>query len=174
MKSKKKLVVVAIFTAICLLISYLESLLPSIFRFLPFAKIGLSNIVILYTLVCYGIGEGILVMGLKCLVMGLISGNPFMILYSLAGGLLSVVAEYFLIKLSKNGLPTISSVGAIFHAFGQICMACILTGSSAPFIYLPHLAVFGVVSGLCIGLIVWIMVCKIPEKLVYAKDPKND
>ena len=172
MKSKKKLAGIGIFTAVCLLISYLESLLPSLFPFLPFAKIGLSNIVILYTLVCYGIGEGILVMGLKCLIMGLISGNPFMILYSLAGGLLSVLVEFFLIKLGKNGLPSISAVGAIFHALGQVSMASILSGSPAAFVYFPHLAVFGIVSGLCIGTLVWILVSKIPEKLIYSKDDK--
>lgn len=170
MKNKKRLAVVAIFTALCLLLSYLESLLPSIFPFIPFAKLGLSNIVILYTLICFGIGEGILVMGFKCLIMGLISGNPFMILYSLMGGILSVAVEFFLIKLGKNSIIAISAAGGIFHALGQVAMASILTGSSAPFVYLPHLTIFSAIAGILTGFLVWVLVARIPEKLIYSKN----
>lgn len=172
-KNKKKLVVIAILVALCLLISYLESLLPSIFYFLPYAKIGLSNVVILFTLVSYGLLEGIFVMGFKCLIMGIITGNPFMILYSLAGGLLSVLVEYFLIKLGKNGLMAISSVGGVFHALGQVAMASALTGSSAPFVYMPHLAIFGVVAGLVTGFLTYVLIRYIPEKVVYNSDKKE-
>lgn len=174
MKSKKKLLIVAIFTAISVLLGYLESLIPPVFSFLPYARIAISDIVILFTVLCYGIGEGILVMGIKCLVVGLISSNPFMILYFIVSGLLTVIVEYFLIKLGKNGIIAIGAIGGMFSAFGQIAMASILTGTVAPFTYFPHLAIFGTIQGLIIGTLSWILVKYIPENLIYTKNSKDE
>lgn len=174
MKSKKKLLIVAIFTAISVLLGYLESLIPPVFSFLPYAQISISDIVILFTVLCFGIGEGILVMGIKCLILGLIASNPFMILYFIVSGLLTVLVDYFLIKIGKNSLIGIGTIGGLFSAFGQIAMASILTGTLAPFTYFPHLAIFGTIQGLIIGVIAWILVKYVPENLIYSKNSKDE
>lgn len=174
MKSKKKLLIVAIFTAISVLLGFLESLIPPVFSFLPYARIEISSIIVFFTVICYGLGEGILVMGVKCLVIGLISSNPFMILYFLVSGLLEVIVEYFLLKIDKIGIPSIGAVSGTFIAFGQIAMASILTGSLAPFVYFPHLAVYGMVQGVFVGLITWILVKYIPTNLIYSKNGKDE
>lgn len=174
MKSKKKLLIVTIFTAISVLLGYLESLIPPVFSFLPYARITISDIAILFTVLCYGLGEGILVMGIKCLVLGLLSSNPFMILYFIVSGLLTVLVDYFLIKIGKNSLIGIGAIGGLFSAFGQIAMASILTGTVAPFTYFPHLAIFGTIQGLIIGTIAWILVKYVPENLIYSKNSKDE
>jgi len=169
----KKLAVLGVLAAMCIIIGYLESLMPPIFPFLPFAKLGFSNIVVLFTLIIYGIGEGFLVLGIKCLVLGLIAGNPMMIIYSLAGGLLSMFTEFLLLRLKANSLPAISSAGGVMHGFGQIVVACVFAGSGAPFYYLPHLALFGAIAGIVTGFIVFFIVKKLPEKVIYLKQ-NND
>lgn len=174
MKSKKKLLIVAIFTAISVLLGFIESLIPPVFSFLPYARIEISNIIVFFTVICFGLGEGILVMGIKSLVVGLISSNPFMILYFLVSGLLAVIVEYFLLKLDKLGIPSIGAVSGLFIAFGQIAMASILTGSTAPFVYFPHLAIFGMIQGLIVGVITWVLVKYIPTNLIYSKNGKDE
>lgn len=172
-KSLRKLAVLGILAAMCSLIGYLESLMPAIFPFLPFAKIGLSNIVILFTMIVYSPLEGFLVLGPKCIIVGLLSGNPMMILYSVAGGVLSMLAMFGLLKCKLFSLPAVSSVGGFTHCFGQICVACLLSGSSAPFYYLPHLGIFGAIAGIITGLLVYLVVKKLPMTLIYKGEDKE-
>lgn len=171
-KSLRKIAVLGILACMCSLIGYLESLMPSIFPFLPFAKIGLSNVVVLFTIIIYSPLEGFLVLGPKCLIVGLLSGNPMMILYSLAGGLLSMFSMFGLLKTKLFSLPAVSSVGGFFHCFGQICVASVLSGSSAPFYYLPHLGIFGAIAGIITGLLVYLVVNKIPQRVIFKGDEK--
>lgn len=171
-KSLRKLAVLGILAAMCSLIGYLESLMPSIFPFLPFAKIGLSNVVVLFTIIIYSPLEGFLVLGPKCLIVGLLSGNPMMILYSLAGGLLAMFSMFGLLKTKLFSIPAVSSVGGFVHCFGQICVASLFSGSSAPFYYLPHLGLFGGIAGIVTGLLVYLVVNKIPSKIIYKGEDK--
>ena len=169
----KKLAVLGVLSALCIMIGYLESLMPPIFPFLPFAKLGFGNIVVLFTLIIYGAGEGFLVLGIKCLVLGLIAGNPMMILYSLGGGLLSMAIEFLLLRLKVNSLPAVSCAGGAMHGLGQIAVGSIFAGSAAPFYYLPHLSLFGGIAGIVTGIIVFFLVKKLPEKIIYVQE-KND
>ncbi|MBQ7652979.1 MAG: Gx transporter family protein [Clostridia bacterium] len=169
----KKLAVLGVLSAMCIMIGYLESLMPPIFPFLPFAKLGFGNIVVLFTLIIYGIGEGFLVLGIKCLVLGLIAGNPMMILYSLGGGLLSLGVEFLLLRLKANSIPAVSCAGGAAHGLGQIAVGSAFAGSGAPFYYLPHLSIFGSIAGIVTGIIVFFIIKKLPEKVVYIQD-KNE
>lgn len=169
----KKLAVIGVLSAMCIMIGYLESLMPPIFPFLPFAKLGFSNIVVLFALIAYGAGEGFLVLGIKCLILGLIAGNPMMILYSLGGGLLSLGIEFLLLRLKANGIIAVSVAGGAMHGVGQIAVGSIFAGSAAPLYYLPHLSLFGSVAGAVTGVIVLLLIKKLPEKIIYETDKKN-
>ena len=166
----KKLAVLGVLSAICIIIGYLESLMPPIFPFLPFAKLGFSNIAVLFTLIVYGVGEGFIVLGVKCLVLGLIAGNPIMIIYSLAGGLLSMLLEFALLRLKVNGIPAVSAAGGAVHGLGQIAIGSAFAGSAAPFYYLPHLSLFGAIAGIVTGIIVFLLIKNLPEKLIYIQE----
>lgn len=74
---------------------------------------------------------------------------------SISGGLLSVVAMYFLLKYAQKalGLIGISIICALCHNCGQLVAASFITGTPNIIYYAPALAVFGAVTGAVTGLI---------------------
>ena len=57
---------------------------------IPGAKLGLANIVSLTILLCFGFKYALGVALLRIFIIGITFTNPYMMLYSLAGGFLSI------------------------------------------------------------------------------------
>ena len=93
-KSIKKLCYLALFCAIAIVLSYVESLIP-LYLGAPGAKLGLANVVTLTLLLCFGLKEAFIVMFLRILIVSMTFTNFYMFLYSLSGGLLSLIIMYF-------------------------------------------------------------------------------
>ncbi len=71
--------------AFALILSYIETLIP--FQSgIPGIKLGLANLAVILGLYLFGWKEALLLTTLKALLSGLLFGNLFMILYSLADG----------------------------------------------------------------------------------------
>ncbi len=83
--------------SIGLALSVIESLMPVPF-IAPGAKLGLSNIVILITLVLFGLKEALTVGVLKSFVFTLVTGSISSLSYSLAGSILSCIFMYIVYK----------------------------------------------------------------------------
>ena len=66
-KSIKKLCYLALFCAIAIVLSYIESLIP-LYLGVPGAKLGLANVVTLTLLLCFGLKEAFIVMLLRILI----------------------------------------------------------------------------------------------------------
>ncbi|MBO5657287.1 MAG: Gx transporter family protein [Agathobacter sp.] len=151
MKSKR-IAYIGLLIALAFVFSYIEFLLP-ISLGIPGVKLGLANLVIL---VCfYQIGEkeaGILSL-IRVLLVGFTFANMAMMLYSLAGAILSFLAMYLAKRTNRLSITGVSVLGAVFHNIGQILMAMLLLRSSAIISYLPVLMVTGVVAGIVIGLV---------------------
>ena len=71
-------------TALAMVLSYLESLVPLSFA-VPGVKLGLSNLAVVLCLYLFGWRKALLLTVVKAIFSGLLFGNLFMILYSLAG-----------------------------------------------------------------------------------------
>ncbi len=154
----KKLSVLGLLAGIAVIIGYAESLLPPIFFAVPYAKLGLSNAVVLLTLVLFGWKEGLLILLIKCGFSALFAGNPFMLVYSLCGGLLAFGGMWALLLVHKNSLSGIGAVGGMLHNVGQVCVAAVITKSTAVFLFLPHLTLFGAMAGIITGAICHLLV----------------
>lgn len=160
-------------SGICLLLSYLETLIPSFGKPMSYAKLTISGAVIIFTLITYGLGESILVMGISALSVGLIINNsPFMILYFLLGGLFLVLTAYGLLKTEKFGIIAISVMGLIASILGQTIMSALLLRTPLSFANFPMNSIFAVISGLLSGAIVYLCVRFIPSKVFYSKEDK--
>ena len=85
----RRLVIIALYTALALILSYLESLVP-IPMPVPGAKVGLPNIVTLISLLTLGTPLTLLIVTARIFLSGFLFGSMSAILYSLAGGLLSL------------------------------------------------------------------------------------
>lgn len=161
---KRNVAYMGIFLALALLCSYIETLIPINFG-IPGIKLGLTNIVIVIMLYCIGAKEAILVSIMRVLLAGFMFGNAFSIIYSLAGGLLSFLVMFLIMKLPKLHCITVSTVGGIFHNIGQIAVAAIVVENINIFYYIPVLIVAGAVTGLLIGILSQEMILRIGTRI---------
>lgn len=164
----KKLTKTAVLLAVALLLGFVETWLPPIFPILPYARIGLGNAAILLALLWIGVPHAAVIMALKCVIIGLFSGAPIMIFYSLGGSVLSFVLMAVLLRLGVNGVPAVSAAGGVAHNIGQVLVAMALTGTTGIAVLLVYLSLFGLVAGALIGVIVFFvnkaLVKAIPEE----------
>ncbi len=150
---KTKVAYFGVFTALALIFSYVETLIP-IHLGIPGVKLGLANLIIVITLYKMGVKEAYILSVVRVVLAGFIFGNMFSILYSMAGGLLSLTVMIFLKKTDKFSVMGVSMAGGVFHNIGQLIMAAIVLESLSITYYLPVLLISGVLTGFLIGFIV--------------------
>lgn len=149
---KRKTAHLGMFLALALICSYVESLIPFYFG-VPGVKLGLTNIVVVLMLYCIGAREALLISVLRILLAGFLFGNPFSIIYSLSGGILSFLVMYLLKRTEKFQVISVSVTGGLFHNVGQIAVASLVVENYNLFYYLPVLLAAGFVTGFLIGII---------------------
>lgn len=138
-------------TALALILSYIESLIP-VFTAVPGIRLGLTNIAVLTVLVGVGGRYAFLVNLVRIILVGLTFGNLFSMVYSLAGGMLSFAVMMLLWKTRKFSPLGISVAGGVAHNAGQIIVAVFALETGKLIYYLPILTVSGSASGAVIGI----------------------
>ncbi len=94
----------------------------------------------------------------RIVLTGFTFGNPVSMIYSLAGGILSLVIM-ILAKRSKTFSVTgVSVLGGVFHNFGQIMVAAVVVEMASLFYYLPVLILSGTIAGVAIGMLASILI----------------
>lgn len=149
---KTKVAYLGVFTALALIFSYVETLIP-IHLGVPGVKLGLANLIIVVALYKMSIKEAYILSIVRVVLSGFIFANLFSILYSLAGGILSLTVMTILKKREKFSIVGISMAGGVFHNVGQLIMAAIVLESLSIIYYLPVLLVSGVLTGFLIGIL---------------------
>ena len=147
---KNRVAYFGVFTALALIFSYVESLIP-IQLGIPGVKLGLANLIIVIALYKMRLSEVFLLSIVRILLSGFLFGNYFSILYSLAGGLLSVVVMALLKKTGDFSVMGISMAGGVSHNVGQLVVAMLVVETFSVGYYLPVLLVAGLVTGFLIG-----------------------
>ena len=142
----RKLTELALLTALALIIFIVELRIPNPIP-IPGVKLGLANVITVYSLYHYRAKEELLI------VLGSIfGGNMMAMLYSLAGGLLCLAGMLFLRRvISEKYIWLCSVFGAVLHNIGQITVAILITGTPAIIAYLPFLLVSGCAAGAFTG-----------------------
>ncbi len=159
----QKLTVMALTTAIALVLSFIESQIPA-FVAVPGVKMGLANIAIVYALYRLGWKEAALISLIRVVLVSLLFGSAASFLYSLAGAVLSLLGMALLKKTGKFTEIVVSVAGGVLHNIGQIAMASIILETDALRYYLPFLLVSGILAGVVIGLISGILAQGFTEK----------
>lgn len=155
MKHAKKTARFGALLCLCLSINALETLLLIPLSLpIPGAKLGLSNLVILY---CIYRKEKLTPFALalsRALVGTLLFGNPVSFLFSVCGGLMSIPAMQISLALLKHGFSSvsISICGSVFFQIGQLLVGQILYGRAILY-YAPALFASAIVSGIILGLL---------------------
>lgn len=167
MKLKSKNVAFGgICVALALIFAYIEVLIPPLITSLPGIKMGLPNIIIVFLLYRKGPLFAGIVSIVRILLVTMLFGNMMALIYSLAGGVLSLVIMIILQKFNFLSPVGVSVAGGVSHNIGQIIMAAILLDTAEIGYYLVVLAVTGTVAGIFIGLCGGILVKRIPNKLL--------
>ena len=139
-------------TALALIFSYVETLIPFHFG-IPGIKLGLANLVIVTGLYILDLPDLCFVAAIRIFVSGLLFGNIMSLIYSFAGGLVSIVIMILLKRTGKFSVIGVSIAGGVFHNVGQIAAAIIVTQVPVIIYYLPILMGVGILTGLLIGII---------------------
>ena len=149
---KTKVAHFGVYTALALIFSYVETLIPINFG-IPGVKLGLANLIIVVALYKMSVKEAYILSVVRVVLAGFIFANLFSIIYSLAGGLLSLTVMAFLKKSKQFSIIGISMAGSVFHNVGQLIMAMIVLESFNIAYYFPVLLLSGVLTGILIGII---------------------
>lgn len=151
-KVKNRVAYFGVFTALALIFSYIETLVPISFG-IPGVKLGLANLIIVIALYKIPLRKVYVLSIVRVLLSGVLFGNYFSIAYSLAGGLLSLTVMALLKKTGGFSVIGISIAGGVCHNIGQLVVAMIVVETFAMSYYMPVLLVAGLITGFLIGVV---------------------
>lgn len=147
---KNRVAYFGVFVALALIFSYVETMIP--FQIgIPGVKLGLANLIVVIALYKTDVKEALLLSVTRVVLSGFIFGNLASILYSLAGGLLSLAVMALLKKYADLSVIGVSVAGGVFHNIGQLVVAAIVVETYSVIGYLPVLLVAGLITGFVIG-----------------------
>jgi heptaprenyl diphosphate synthase len=167
MKKTTKITFLGLFTAVALVLSFLETLIPNMVP-IPGFKIGLANFAVLLALYLFGFKEAVIVDLARIILASLLFGSFFSFWYALSGAACALIIEMIIKKTDKFSPIGVSVFGAVFHNIGQFIVAVILIKSLGILYYLPFTLLFCVLSGALNGYLVLIL----KDRLKFLK--KND
>ena len=136
--------------AVALIFGYVEALFPLPLP-VPGIKLGLGNIVVLFTLAGFGWRAGLAIAVVKVVVSALLFGNPMVLMYSAGGAALSFAAMWVALHWSRLSIVGVSMVGGVFHMVGQLAVVAFTFSPYVALVYLPVLMISGLVTGLLTG-----------------------
>ena len=152
--STKKIVRLALFLALGVVLNIIESMLPILIP-IPGVKLGIANTIGLIVLYYYGPKEYTLIGFLRVLLVALLRtgiGSISFIL-SLSGWLLSTLFVLFVYNFKKVSIYGLSMSSAVMHGIGQIIMVVFIYALPEMINYLPILIVSGIISGNVLALL---------------------
>lgn len=141
-------------TALAMVLSLVERLFPlEAIIPIPGIKLGLANVVTLFALSCLTIQQAFLILFCRVILVSLLMGSITAFLFSLFGGVLSLLLMYVLLRTASKScsLLGISAAGAAAHNVGQVAAAALWMQTSTVIVYLPPLLVMSVPLGLVTG-----------------------
>lgn len=153
MSKTKKLVFISLLIAQAMILSFIENSIPFSLSIMG-AKLGLANIISLTALYMFGLKEAFIIVFMRTFITDILFGSMQRFLFSISGGILSVIIMYIVLKIFKDRISIIgvSVFGALFHSIGQIAMAAVVIQNIKIAVYLPYLGGISVVTGIFVGI----------------------
>ena len=163
-RNSKFIATSAMFVCLALIFSYVEVLIPFSVG-IPGVKLGLANLVIIIALYEMNFRYAFAINAIRIVLAGLLFGGLFGVMYSAAGGLLSIVTMWALKKTGLFSMIGVSMAGGFSHNLGQLIVAALLVSNFKMFVYFPVLVFSGIASGILIGVVSFIIDGKLPKYL---------
>ncbi len=148
----KRTAYTGLLVAVAFLLSYIESLLPLSLG-IPGVKLGLANLAVFAALYITNTKNALFVSVARIVLVSLTFGNAFSLVYSIAGGMLSLLLMVLCKKSKAFSKVGVSIVGGVSHNIAQIGVAICVLETPELIWYLPALLISGTVAGAIIGLV---------------------
>jgi len=158
--SVKKIAVLAVFTTLMMALAYLERILPGFIPLLPYCKLGLSNIVLLFAIYALSKRDAFFLLFVKLFLSVVLFGSASGFLYALFGGVLALSCMCIGAKFQKFSVIGVSVIGALAHNLGQMLAGCLLLKSGAVLFMAPIFLLSGVLTGLLTGVISGLLISR--------------
>ncbi len=160
----KDVAVIGVLAAFGAILSYIEAIL-SFTTGIPGVKIGLANIAVVVALYMYGSKNAFMINIVRIIVVGLLFGNAFSMVFSAAGAIISFVVMVLFKKTNRFSILGVSTVGGVAHNIGQIMIAALVVDSYSVIYYMPALFIAGIITGVIIGFVSKMLIKCIPRKI---------
>lgn len=142
----------AMLTALAMIFGYVEALIPFDIG-IPGVKLGLANIVIVLALYILPACHALAIQLMRIVLVSFLFGNLSMMVYSLAGGMLSLLVMWLLKRGNGFSITGVSIAGGVSHNIGQLAVAVLVVQNLKIAFYFPALMVAGLVTGCLIGML---------------------
>ena len=150
-RAVRETAVIGVSAALCMILSYVEFLLPPIYAALPAVKPGIANVVIVFALYRMSGGRAAILATIKVLLSALLFGSFVSLAYSAAGAILSLMTMVIMKRTGLFSSIGVSVSGGVAHNVGQILTAIAILGIPEVAYYLPILLISGTLSGMLVG-----------------------
>ena len=150
----------AMLTALAMIFGYVETLIPFGFG-IQGVKLGLANIVIVLALYILPAYQALVIQLMRIVLVSFLFGNLSMMLYSLAGGMLSLVVMLLLNRRDVFSITGVSIAGGVSHNIGQLIVAALVVQNLKIMFYFPIMIMAGLITGCLIG----VLACRIKPVL---------
>ena len=150
----KKMVFLGLMVGYSLILYILETYIPNPFiAFFPGAKLGLTNIITLVSLLIFGFKETFIIVTVRVILSSIFAGPMSYLLFSIGGAYLSLIVMFLVNKIKGFSVIGVSIAGAIAHNMGQLLVASILVENFLMITYLPFMLATSLVTGLFVGIL---------------------
>ena len=106
----------------------------------------------------YGYKDAFFVNIVRIVVVGLLFANMFSIMFSIAGAVISYITMVLLKKINFFSPIGVSVAGGVAHNVGQLIIAMFIVESYSVINYLPILMIAGIICGLIVGIVAWMVI----------------
>lgn len=161
----RRLALSAMLAALALIFSYVEAIIPIPVP-VPGIKLGIANLVIVMAIYKLGFRYAFTINCIRILIAGLLFSGVFGMIYSFAGGILSITVMYLLYRTGWFSMAGVSMAGGVAHNLGQLITAALLVESVRMMSYFSVLLFSGLISGILIGILASLIYRRLPDMRV--------
>ena len=150
----KKVTFLSLMVAYSLVLYIIETYIPNpLIAIFPGAKLGLSNIITLVSLLILGVRDTFIILTVRIILSSIFAGPMSYLLFSIGGAYLSLICMYLCNKINNLSIIGVSIVGAIGHNIGQLLVASMIVQNINMIGYLPFMLIASLVTGIFVGLV---------------------
>ena len=150
----KRLTLLSLMVGYSLILYIIESYIPNpLIALFPGAKLGLTNIITLTSLVIFGLKDTFIIITVRVILSSIFSGPLSYLLFSMGGAYLSLILMYIIYKANGFSIIGISIIGAIGHNIGQLIVASMIVENILTVGYLPFMLITSLITGFFVGVV---------------------